>query len=237
MSLYIYLNEEAHAEVAKSLEGTSLAYRTVCLHGINVSLDADGRLHYEAKNETGPAVSLVPIPLRKYVECISWQTHLPPDSPTKTLGRYIHLSAEAIVDHRRDKQGWRTVRISGPVIDDVYQLYFQLRAGTAALLEPWQEPAETEKPEGEQVPAAAAAADDTPRLPSVHLSCPKCRAKYTIAANKVLGKQVKIRCRKCGGVIELNGDDIARQAEETRKPVDAKRGLHLVKKPDPDKSN
>lgn len=234
MSLYIFLNEEAHAEVAKSLEGYSLAYRTVCLHGINVSLDADGRLHYEAKNETGPVVSLVPIPLRKYVESISWQTHLPPDSLTKTLGRYIHLSAEAIVDHRRDKQGWRTVRISGPVIDDVYQLYFQLRAGTAALLEPWQEPTGAEEPEGER---ELAAANDAPHLPSVNLSCPKCQAKYTIAGDKVSGRRVKIRCRKCGGVIEVNGDEALRQAEAAKKPVGAKRGLRLVKKPDPDKSN
>ncbi len=143
MSLYIYLNEEAHEEAAKGLEGSNLAYRTVCLHGINVSMDSDGRLHYEVKNETGPMVSLVPIPLRKFVESISWQTHLPPDSLTQTLGRYIHESAEAIVDHRRDRQGWRTVRISGPVIEEVYRLYYQLRAGQATLLEAWQE---TEEP-------------------------------------------------------------------------------------------
>lgn len=234
MSLYIFLNEEAHAEVAKKLGGLRLSSKNERLNGIEVTLDSDGRIYYEVRNESGPAVSLVPIPLRKYVESISWQTHLPPDSPTKTLGRYIHLSAEAIVDHRRDKQGWRTVRISGPVIDDVYQLYFQLRAGTAALLEPWQETAGAEEPEGEREPAAA---NGTPHLPSVNLSCPKCQAKYTIAGDKVSGRWVKIRCRKCGGVIEVNGDEALRQAEAAKKPVGAKRGLRLVKNPDPDKSN
>jgi predicted Zn finger-like uncharacterized protein len=138
------------------------------------------------------------------------------------------------VDHRRDKQGWRTARISGPVIDDVYQLYFQLRAGKAALLEPWQETAVAEEPEGNQTPAAA---NDAPRLPSVHLACPKCQAKYTIASDKVSGKQVKIRCRKCGGVIEVNGDEAISRAEEACTPHGAKRKLRLVKKPDPDKSN
>lgn len=230
MSLYIFLNEEAHAVATKGMSA-GIAYRTAELGGINVSLDADGRIYYEVRNETGPVVSLVPIPLRKYVESISWQTHLPPDSPTKIVGRYVHLSAEAIVDHRRDRQGWRTVRISGPVIDDVYQLYFQLRNGQAALLEPWQEPTEPSVSQEET-------AGEEPQPAQVSLTCQACQAKYTIAVEKVAGKMVKVRCRKCGAAIRVDGNAaIIQRAEEASQPAAKRRGLHLVKKPDPNKPN
>jgi len=37
------------------------------------------------------------------------------------------------------------------------------------------------------------------------ISCQSCQAKYTIADDKVLGKVVKIRCKKCGETIIVNG--------------------------------
>ncbi|MGO9838052.1 MAG: zinc-ribbon domain-containing protein [Polyangiaceae bacterium] len=37
------------------------------------------------------------------------------------------------------------------------------------------------------------------------ISCQSCQAKYTIADDKVLGKIVKIRCKKCGETIVVNG--------------------------------
>jgi predicted Zn finger-like uncharacterized protein len=37
------------------------------------------------------------------------------------------------------------------------------------------------------------------------ISCQSCQAKYTIADEKVLGKVVKIRCKKCGETIVVNG--------------------------------
>ncbi len=37
------------------------------------------------------------------------------------------------------------------------------------------------------------------------ISCQSCQAKYTIADEKVLGKVVKIRCKKCGATIVING--------------------------------
>jgi len=37
------------------------------------------------------------------------------------------------------------------------------------------------------------------------ISCQSCQAKYTIADDKVLGKIVKIRCKKCGDTIVVNG--------------------------------
>ncbi len=39
------------------------------------------------------------------------------------------------------------------------------------------------------------------------ISCQSCPAKYTIADEKVLGKIVKIRCKKCGATIVINGND------------------------------
>src|ERR1700689_285318 len=39
------------------------------------------------------------------------------------------------------------------------------------------------------------------------ISCQSCQAKYTIADEKVLGKIVKIRCKKCGATIVINGNE------------------------------
>jgi predicted Zn finger-like uncharacterized protein len=39
------------------------------------------------------------------------------------------------------------------------------------------------------------------------ITCQSCQAKYTIADEKVLGKVVKIRCKKCGSTIVVNGSD------------------------------
>src|SRR5579859_3053674 len=39
------------------------------------------------------------------------------------------------------------------------------------------------------------------------ITCQACAAKYTIADEKVLGKVVKIRCKKCGASIVINGTD------------------------------
>ena len=44
------------------------------------------------------------------------------------------------------------------------------------------------------------------------ITCQACAAKYTIADEKVLGKVVKIRCKKCGATIVVNGNDPAAMA-------------------------
>ena len=41
------------------------------------------------------------------------------------------------------------------------------------------------------------------------ISCQSCQAKYTIADEKVVGKIVKIRCKKCGATIVINGNEEA----------------------------
>src|SRR4051794_22035637 len=40
------------------------------------------------------------------------------------------------------------------------------------------------------------------------ISCQSCQAKYTIADDKVRGKIVKIRCKKCGTTIVVNGNEL-----------------------------
>lgn len=44
------------------------------------------------------------------------------------------------------------------------------------------------------------------------IACQSCQAKYTIADEKVLGRIVKIRCKKCGSTVVVNGNDMAQQA-------------------------
>jgi predicted Zn finger-like uncharacterized protein len=44
------------------------------------------------------------------------------------------------------------------------------------------------------------------------IQCQSCQAKYTIADEKVLGKVVKIRCKKCSSTIVINGNEHAPEA-------------------------
>jgi len=41
------------------------------------------------------------------------------------------------------------------------------------------------------------------------ITCQSCQAKYTIADEKVAGKTVKIKCKKCGAAIVVNANDAA----------------------------
>src|ERR1700733_14213369 len=47
------------------------------------------------------------------------------------------------------------------------------------------------------------------------ITCQACAAKYTIADEKVLGKIVKIRGKKCGATIVVNGNDPSANAGAT----------------------
>ena len=46
------------------------------------------------------------------------------------------------------------------------------------------------------------------------IQCQSCQAKYTIADEKVLGKVVKIRCKKCGATIVINGNETRPAGED-----------------------
>jgi predicted Zn finger-like uncharacterized protein len=50
------------------------------------------------------------------------------------------------------------------------------------------------------------------------ISCQSCQSKYTIADDKVTGKVVKIRCKKCGATIVVNGSDSPAAATASRVP-------------------
>lgn len=45
------------------------------------------------------------------------------------------------------------------------------------------------------------------------ITCQSCQAKYTIADEKVVGKTVKIKCKKCGAAIVVNANDPANAAD------------------------
>jgi predicted Zn finger-like uncharacterized protein len=50
------------------------------------------------------------------------------------------------------------------------------------------------------------------------ISCQSCQSKYTIADDKVAGKVVKIRCKKCGATIVVNGGGGATGAAQSMRP-------------------
>ena len=51
------------------------------------------------------------------------------------------------------------------------------------------------------------------------ITCQACAAKYTIADDKVQGKIVKIRCKKCGATIVVNGNDPSAAAGQAAEPA------------------
>jgi predicted Zn finger-like uncharacterized protein len=53
------------------------------------------------------------------------------------------------------------------------------------------------------------------------ITCQSCQAKYTIADDKVLGKIVKIRCKKCSETIVVNGSDPSGASGYTPEPAGA----------------
>jgi len=47
------------------------------------------------------------------------------------------------------------------------------------------------------------------------VECAACQAKYQIPDERVAGRKLKIRCRKCGGAIIVRGDQLVAPVEET----------------------
>ncbi len=50
------------------------------------------------------------------------------------------------------------------------------------------------------------------------ITCQSCQSKYNVADEKVQGKIVKIRCRKCGATIVVNGAGCQRGCSERGRP-------------------
>lgn len=229
MSLHLFLNDEVHAAVVKALGGI-MPQKAVPFNGINVRLDADGRVYYEVKNEKGPWETMIPLPLKGYVECVSWWVSLSDSCPTRTVGRYEHETAEAIVDYHPENAEYRTARINGPEIERVYELYYQIRSGTARLVEFWEvasadgQAADRESPQSHTIKLAA----------SGRFACPSCQAKFTLGTvEKYVDRgSIVFRCRKCGTHILLDMSGLK------TKPSDGKPAGQLrLCKPDSGKSN
>ncbi len=51
------------------------------------------------------------------------------------------------------------------------------------------------------------------------VTCQSCQAKYSIADEKVRGKVAKIRCKKCGTTIIVNGTDNPHAAPSQHPPT------------------
>src|SRR6516225_1538932 len=56
------------------------------------------------------------------------------------------------------------------------------------------------------------------------ITCQSCQAKYTIADEKVAGKTVKIKCKKCGATIVVSGNEAAAAAPGAGPIMSAGRG-------------
>ncbi len=217
MALRIVLNEKAHKRLTEHPDAQMIRLKGQgSIDGCRVCYNSDGDLFYEVNDETRPLIAIVPFALRPYVLAFDWRTCLPPDGPTKTLGRYVFQTAEAIVDHGRDKLCWRKIRVHGPKLEDVFQLYYQLRAGTAELSESWQ------KPEAvlDGVIEEALGIAEPPQLPaeptSIAFRCPACAADYDIKAEKVLRRKIRTTCRKCGSAIHLDNGVVEERSGEHR---------------------
>ena len=74
------------------------------------------------------------------------------------------------------------------------------------------------------------------------IACQSCQAKYTIADEKVVGKVVKIRCKKCGTTIVVNGQEgaaperdeaIERERARTREVIEGLSSVSVVVSSDP----
>ena len=53
------------------------------------------------------------------------------------------------------------------------------------------------------------------------ITCHSCQSKYTVSDEKVQGKTVKIKCRKCGTTILVNSSGVTNGAPPNEQPVEA----------------
>ena len=63
--------------------------------------------------------------------------------------------------------------------------------------------------------------------------CPSCKAKYQISDEKVAGRSVRMKCRKCGHVIQVSSDDAIAGSSAPPPPVDDVDGEPAGKEPAP----
>src|SRR5262245_50833384 len=77
-------------------------------------------------------------------------------------------------------------------------------------------------------PPEAATRHPTHEPSPMKITCQSCQSKYTLSDEKVQGKTVKIKCRKCGATIVANGAGAAASAEPAAAPAGAADGSYHV---------
>ena len=56
------------------------------------------------------------------------------------------------------------------------------------------------------------------------ITCQSCQSKYTVSDEKVQGKTVKIKCRKCGATILVNSGGVTTTGGGVADPVSVASG-------------
>ncbi|HSC87160.1 MAG TPA: GYF domain-containing protein [Polyangiaceae bacterium] len=58
-------------------------------------------------------------------------------------------------------------------------------------------------------------------------SCPSCQAKYQIAEDKIAGRAMKMKCRKCGAIIPIIEEDLAQAELQARTSLEPAAALSI----------
>lgn len=61
--------------------------------------------------------------------------------------------------------------------------------------------------------------------------CPSCKAKYQISDEKVAGRSVRMKCRKCGHMIQVSSEDAISSSSAPPPPVDGAVEAHVSEAP------
>jgi len=228
MTLRLFLSQAARDHIITEMGGRVIPEMRVKLNGVQVFLDADGRPFYEVKNDRVPLPLLTPSVLQDYVEYYSWVVPLWPNCPTQTLGLYEHETAQATVDLAKEDRSRLTAQIHGPKLEHVHQLYRMIRTGTAEPTETWEWEAQaSEQATAGRVPADAPPDDSQAEYHGLtedgwglKILCKQCGAKYTLATQKLQGKnEVVFRCKKCGIKMHIRRTDPSTQGNGEADPT------------------
>ncbi|MDP2967065.1 MAG: hypothetical protein Q8N87_01490 [bacterium] len=133
-SIYLYLkNEEVPKLVGYQIidrhnkDGGN--YKTYSIPGVDLSFDK-GRFNTILHG----IQESIPLLIKDIVEEISLYDWIPLD-PERVIGRYKYKTAIALLDRQKDNY---ELRILGKLLEDVKELYFQIRSGNIQPFESWE---------------------------------------------------------------------------------------------------
>jgi predicted Zn finger-like uncharacterized protein len=186
-----------HLELLPEEEGQKSDAPKATFRGAPVCFDEYDRPHYVCEEEGPIPDFMVPQPLTEHIVQIVWAV----DASETTLspGRYALDSATLVVHHDHSEAA-----IIGPVMESVFALRQALRfnPGKIKAVERWDMgPAPAVSTE--TLPAAKIQASQDPTSSQVKFSCPGCTAKYTIDTGKIMGKEIRMKCKKCGNPFSI----------------------------------